>query len=206
MTKHFPVKKNDKKKVLSIIKQSNLALIKKHEEEAQELFQQVCNIASDDIEILIQLSLLAVRLKEHGYAIFHLKAALKLQPDNATIHDYMAYALIESGYRAEAKKHLDIAIGLNPDLIEAITRLGIFEKQQGNIRAAVVHLEKAISLKPSNVVPYYNLIPALRDLNRYDESLQYSEKLLKLQPDAKALTTHARTFIDLGELDQAQDI
>jgi len=194
---------NEKQYILSIVDRAKKALKNHKEIEALGEFHKISDTVTDDIETLISISLLAIQLKEYAHAIAHLNIAIGKQPENASLHSYLASALIRSRHISQAKEHLDRAIELNPDQLDAIINLGLYEMQYGSNDAAIRHLEKAIRLKPGNPAPYYHIIPVLRDLDRDADAIAYSRKLVNLQPDAPALSIHARLLIDSGELDDA---
>lgn len=198
------MQQKDKKIILKTIAQANKALNNQDQQEALFNFQKVCNIETDDLELLIPLSVLANKLNEYVHAIIHLKKAIELQPDNAVLHDCIAFALIESGHTSSAVSHLKKALEINPNLTEALTRLGVYEKDFGEPIQAQEYLERSIELKPSYPVTYYHLITVLTSLGDYERAIHYSKKLNKLVKDPVALTIHARLLNDTGDTEQAE--
>ena len=56
-------------------------------------------------------------------AIFHCRAALLIQPENADAHTNLAIAADEKGQKAEAIQHYEKALAISPQSVSALTNL-----------------------------------------------------------------------------------
>jgi tetratricopeptide (TPR) repeat protein len=81
------------------------------------------------------------------------RMALKLQPDQASVLNYLGYSLIEK--RMNLKEAMDMvrkAVDLKPNDGYIVDSLGWAHYQLGEYEEAVKHLERAVELKPEDPV------------------------------------------------------
>ena len=64
----------------------------------------------------------------------------------------------------------------------ALEKLGLSYVAQGNLRAALKELLKAVELEPNNVDIHHELAMVYRDLGEYDSALKHFQKVLTLRP------------------------
>ncbi|QJE71880.1 tetratricopeptide repeat protein [Aerophototrophica crusticola] len=85
-----------------------------------------------------------------------LKRSLELNPDNASVLNYLGYSWADRGVNLmQARALLEKAVGLKPDDGYIIDSLGWVKLKQGDIAGAVELLERAVELHP--------LDPAMND-------------------------------------------
>jgi len=83
---------------------------------------------------------------------------------------------------------------INPRHFAAWFYRGVTAAQQGDDRAAIKHLNKAISLKPNSPDAHNNLGLSLKTLGRFNEAAKRYRKALALDPN------HVETLNNLGQL------
>jgi len=129
-----------------------------------------------------------------------LQQALKISPNEASLHYDLGLALklkdnLPAGI-AEMKK----AIQLDPKLVDAYYTLGISKWQQGEFPAAVENLRKAVELKADYAEAYYTLGSVLKQMNQLPEAAQALREAIRLQPlFAGAHTTLAAVLRQMGD-------
>ena len=91
-------------------------------------------------------------------------------PPDAPAHYYYAKILIERNQQAEAqslteaRRELEQAIKLDPNLAEAHGELGVLLSMQGQFHAACGQLQRAVRLDPESSAAYYELSRTYRKL------------------------------------------
>jgi len=115
-----------------------------------------------------------------------LLAALKLQPDEAEILNYLGYSWIDRG------QHLDTALGMiqkavgqNPRSGAIIDSLGWAYYRLGDFKKAVETLENAVELEAGDPDINNHLGDAYWRVGRKDEAIFQWRRVLTLDPDAK---------------------
>jgi type IV pilus biogenesis/stability protein PilW len=79
-------------------------------------------------------------------ALFYLKKAYDLNPNNYQILNALGIAYARVGEIQKAEKFLKKAIAINPNLGEAYTNLGVLYASQQRYKEAIKYLEKAVSI------------------------------------------------------------
>lgn len=81
------------------------------------------------------------------------RVALKLEPDQPSVLNYLGYSLIEKGLNLdEAMEMVRKAVELKPNDGYIVDSLGWAYYQLGDYEEAVQHLERAVELKPEDAV------------------------------------------------------
>ena len=107
---------------------------------------------------------------------------------NYVVHDSMGAELIDQGKIQEAMAHLQTAAAINPSDAFSQLDLGVCEKRQGHIEAAVKHYETALRLStdPSlKATALGNLGSIYRASGDYAHARESYESALGLLPDNK---------------------
>ncbi len=85
------------------------------------------------------------------------KAAIKVNPANATLHARLAYLLVGKGALDDAMRSFDEALKLNPRMFAAKTGRGVVLARKGELKAAERILQDALLLNPNPVRTHYEL-------------------------------------------------
>ncbi len=104
-------------------------------------------------------------------------------------------------------KHERICCGRRssiPTTLKLITTSAIFERDTGQLNAAIDQYRKALSLKPNFAEAYSNLGCVLADLERRNEAMESYRKAIELAPD-NALTYNniAMLYREIGKYSEA---
>ncbi|HEX4142116.1 MAG TPA: tetratricopeptide repeat protein [Pirellulales bacterium] len=109
-----------------------------------------------------------------------------------------------AGRLAEAADAYRKALHLRPDLADVHNDLGILLAQQGNVDAALAHLEQAVALKPTFAEGHNNLGIVLRSQGKLDQAEVHYRQSLALKPDyADAHNNLGNLLLSQGKLKQA---
>ncbi len=95
---------------------------------------------------------------EHGnlpQARRYLETALRFHPDNSTILNYYAMALIRSGNAAAALPYAERSVRAKPDSADAYTVLGFVRFSADRTKEAVQAWKRSLELRPDPVVEQY---------------------------------------------------
>ena len=103
-------------------------------------------------------------------------------------------ALLERGEREQAKTHLEQALKLHPDYVEAHSNLGALLTQEGRAVEAMFHLRRAVLLDPNFAEAHYNLGNALLQTGNQREAAGEFTKALEINPN------HAHSENNLGTI------
>lgn len=107
----------------------------------------------------------------------------RIEPRNVDVLANRAAAALERNDLVAAKQHLDKALALVPDSVEALTNMGNYFAKQKQPRVAQEWFAKAIEAEPQN--PYAHIGLALQSfrLGQADMSLEHALQTVRLKPD-----------------------
>jgi tetratricopeptide (TPR) repeat protein len=115
-----------------------------------------------------------------------LTAALKLQPDEPDLLNFLGYSWIDRGeHLKDALAMVEKAVSLNPRSGAMVDSLGWAYYRQGDYRKAVEKLEQAVELDAGDPEINNHLGDAYWKAGRKDEALFQWRRVLTLQPDDK---------------------
>jgi tetratricopeptide (TPR) repeat protein len=137
--------------------------------------------AVDLFRLMDQATALQVQ-KEGDQALEAWRKALKIDPDDATIHNDLAVALYLHGDTAEAFEQVREAIRINPKLAGAHYNLGMFLSLQGQPDKALAELEYTLTLNPRYPSGEAALASAYGALGKDSEALAHWRRALTLEP------------------------
>ncbi len=140
------------------------------------------------------------RLGQWDKAEADLRAALKNQPNNPQILNYLGYSLADRGANlAEAEELLQRAARAEPDAGYIIDSLGWVQFKRGNYAMAVKVLEQAISLTAGDMTVHEHLGDAYDKVGRTREaSFEWAHALsfAEQEADKVRLQQKLRAFTD----------
>ena len=198
----------DKKNISKQIKQSLHYLGQGNQNEAQAVFNQIVSQQSiddiNDVNCLMQLGALASQLGEKLAAINIFSGLVDMCPENAIYLDNLAQAYIDNDMLYSAETTLKKVIVLNSELHLPYIRLAALFNTGGKYSDAVMLLEKAMRLKPSDPNIYKNIVVALTYSDRQDEAYDYAQKLIRLEPKvAGNYHLFGKVLSEMGRFDEA---
>jgi Flp pilus assembly protein TadD len=132
------------------------------DKEGAELLREAITIEPNNAAIKHSLGLLLVRQRNYTEALPQLREAAELDPDNARYAYVYAVALSSTGSAAQAKTVLEKTHKQHPTDRNVLLGLIAFERDSGDVAAALSHAQELAALEPGNPQ-----IPALvNDLRR----------------------------------------
>lgn len=156
------------------------------------------------------------KLKTLGYVMSHKRAGTENLPDPKDMideynesyevgeHVARAKSLLQSGDIEGAKRHLEIALELDPNDTEALSQMGILLCRQGDCESGVILLEDAARGEPSSSSAQFNLGIAYMGLERYQDAARHFRILVSLNPEnADSWYRYGRALQAAGDLDNA---
>ena len=130
------------------------------------------------------------RLGDEAKSIADLQQALKLDPDNAVVLNYLAYMWVEKGEKLDqAYDYIKRALKLRPDDGAIVDSLGWLFYQQGRYDLAAKYLEKAVSMLPEDSTINAHLGDTYAKLSRLGEARTQWQRALDLGPESAADAT-----------------
>lgn len=111
-----------------------------------------------------------IRLDRPAEAIPELRKELELSPGNANVESALAFALLQTSQKDEARTLLAAVTSTTPDLAEAQYEYGKLLAEDGHPADAIAHLEAAERLEPEKDYIRYQLQSAYRRLGRTEDA------------------------------------
>lgn len=108
-----------------------------------------------------------------------LRRALELEPDLETARFNLALILANHGLPAEGVRELNVLISSHPTSVRGHQLLGQLLGEQGDNEQAMLHLDTALRLDPSDKLARYHRARTLARLHRFDAAAQDFEDLLR---------------------------
>src|SRR5262249_41060626 len=107
-------------------------------------------VSTRDAGLHHALGLVLIRLKQNDDAVGELAKAAELEPDRARYAYVYAVALNSGGRRPEATAGLAAAVARHPGDRDILLALVTFNRDAGNIAAAVAYGEQLMRLAPDD--------------------------------------------------------
>ncbi|MBF0358168.1 MAG: tetratricopeptide repeat protein [Magnetococcales bacterium] len=197
---------------------------------ATELFQRTIDIDDNRALSYYNLGTSLYQSGKKDAAVKALKIAIKKEPDNSKILDYLnrittvasddhslkegeytaheimqkALGFHQSGNLAEAIVCYKKILKLDQKNIGALCNLGLALQNAGKLNEAVSSLEKAIALQPDFAEAHSNLGNAMNQLGELDRAVANYKKALQIKPDfAQAYSNLGNVLKAQGKLDEA---
>ena len=141
-------------------------------------------------------------------AIEQLQTVLTMNPSNAQrleTHRLLAEALFGAERFGEAIAHYRQYLGVRPDDIAVLTRLGVSLIENDELENAIPVFRRAAESDPTNADAQRNLASVLYDHRDFEDALVPAQQAVALQPsDADAHVLLGRLLALLGRLDEAR--
>jgi tetratricopeptide (TPR) repeat protein len=118
-------------------------------------------------------------------AIDYFEAAIKKDPNNATLYNKIGIAELMLGptrFR-EAGKHFETAIKKDRKLAEAYNNLGVVNYERKKYRGAIKQYKKALEIDPESASFHSNLGAAYFAQKKFEEATKEYAEAVKLDPE-----------------------
>lgn len=146
-------------------------------------------LRSSDWPLLYARGISFERAGEWGKAEADFLRALKLEPNQPDVLNYLAYSwLMMNKNITQARDYLEIAVSERPDDAHIIDSMGYADYLAGDFQAAVVHLEKAADLMPDDPTVNDHLGDAYWRIGRKTEARFQWQRALNFKPDTDNAT------------------
>jgi serine/threonine-protein kinase len=145
-----------------------------------------------------------------------LHRAIELDPEFALAHARLAYLYAEmywwsqfydpsAEWLAKAKRHVDSALTLQPDLADAYAAKGWYYFREKDYRSAQKYLELALDRQPNNAEWHRSVAVIQRRQGKWSEALRSFEQALRLNPRSASLAaTYAGTLVSTRNYEKAE--
>jgi len=140
----------DPKFVPAMVNLADLHRQRGQDKEGAELLRAAIAIEPNNAAIRHSLGLLFVRQRNYTEALPLLREAASLEPDNARYAYVYAVALNSSGAAAEARELLARVHKQHPTDRNILLGLIAFERDGGDVAAALAHAQELAALEPQN--------------------------------------------------------
>lgn len=140
----------DPKFVPAMVNLADLYRLQRRDDEGQKWLEKAIGVAPNAAEPLYALGLLKIRQKQYQEALPLLAKAATLLPSNARYSYVYAVALNSSGQSDRAIAVLENAHRQRPADREVLNGLITFERDKGNLPAAISYAEQLVQLTPND--------------------------------------------------------
>ena len=128
----------------------------------------------------------------------------KAQPEHFDSLHLLGVFCHQRGDYAEALRHIDAALELNPNAAAAHNNRGNALRRLNRHEEAIVCLDRAIALKPDYAEAFNNRGNALQELSRLDEALASFDRAIALKSDfAEAFNNRGSALARLARFEEA---
>ena len=150
---------------------------------AEIILNRVLAAHPKNLPALHILGLVKASQSKHKEAAELLKRAIRLNPNDPSLHYNLAKALQESGADKESIPHHKKAVELNSTNPEAWLNYGKSLSNLGLNADALDVFKNSLQINPYYTEGFLNIGATLKDLSRYDEALAAYDKVIHLKPD-----------------------
>jgi tetratricopeptide (TPR) repeat protein len=141
---------------------------------------------------------------EYEKAVAEWEKALRMNPEDAEVHNNLGVALAGTGKYEEAITHYQTALAARPDSADVQNNIGRALAAQGKIEDAIEHYQKALATAPNSAEIHNNLGFALLQKGSVDEAIAQLEKAVALEPKfSEAQYNLGVALAQTGKLDEA---
>ncbi len=171
--------------------------LKEYDEALSILNGPVLNTASQGFAVHFLRGAAYESLGDIPRAEAELWAAHQLQPDDATVLNYLGYLWVDNGLRVDqGAAMIARAVAADPENGNFRDSLGWSQYRQGQYDAAVASLETAVTKEPANPEINNHLGDAYWQVGRRREAAFQWSRVLTLNPDAEQRADAERKLAD----------
>ena len=140
----------DPKFVPAMVNLADLYRAQQRDDEGQKWLEKAIAVEPNAAEPIFALGLLKVRQKQYPDALTLLAKAASLQPNNTRYSYVYAVALNSAGHADGAISVLEQAHQKRPADLQVLDALIAFERDKGNIAAAITYAQQLVQLTPDD--------------------------------------------------------
>ena len=168
------------------------------------------NISKEEQELALHHFMQGEFLVDQGnysLAVLEFQDALDIDPNAPTIHVSIADAYLRLGKNKRAKNHLNTAVELNPDEIEAYEILGKIHLMQKSLSQAEEVYKELVRLDSMNIENYFSLANIARIEKEWDMAIDYYLQAYQINSMAiKGLEQALQICLATNKFDRAEDV
>lgn len=172
---------------------------------AIELYNQILDKDSSNLEALFNISLSLQRIENYDASVDRLTKFISLQDNEPQAYIRRGNSYYKMQKYNKALMDYNKALELNPNKAEAYYHRGLTFHVLQNYKAAIDDYSKAIDLAPNNSQLYNNRAAVYVDLQQYSKALEDMSKALSLHQDAHKYYNRGMLYEKMNNLDNAID-
>ena len=111
-----------------------------------------------------------IRLDRPAEAVPELRKELLVTPNDPNVLTALAFALLQTSQKAEARSLLEAAVKASPEHAQSQYELGKLLLEEGDVPGAITHLERSEASDGSKDYVHYQLATAYRKASRLDDA------------------------------------
>lgn len=160
---------------------------------ADEAVLEMAMTAPDSAQMHQMMARVLIKEGDNPAAIVNYRAAIELNPENASLHFELAELLYASGNvkdKKEAVVEYKKTLALNPLDGKAESELGKIAAYNGDTKVAFAHYSRAVKLRPNDAIALTGLAGVLISMQQPDKALRLLERAVQLDPGSA--TAHYR--------------
>jgi len=165
-------------------------------DDARAAFDKVIALAPKDSDLLCERATMFFQMGNLTLAAKEFARVLKRNPKDVDAHILYAGCVSDP---IVSRQHLQRAIELRPNSVEAHAQLGSIDLNEGHLEVACEHLRTAVSLSPSDCRARRLLAGALFAQGKNDEAKKEYETCLSVFPDPLARHQYASLLHAMGD-------
>lgn len=190
----------DLDKALSLHKQGQL-------EQAEVLYRSVLEREPDHADALHMMGVLACQAGNFTAGLKLIGRALEENAANPFYHNNYGYTLMAVGQLDRALDHLNKALALKPDYVDALNNLGRVYQVRGNLSRALMCYRRALDLNPRFASAFNNMGTVLHARGQLQEAVDNYHQAVTVDPSFSAAYNNlGAALLKLGRTDQAKAI
>ncbi len=173
-------------------------------EPALDTIENAISTWPDESEWHILAARLCMQLNNEGGALYHLKAAAELKPEDFLYAMEMGDGCAKYGDFVQAIQYYRKAAHIDP--VNASPWYGIAKAYQesGDLNQALASIERSVTLAPNQADPQILSAEFSLSAGRVEEALRKIDTALRIDPkNVNALSLKARALVSAGQTDEA---
>jgi len=186
--------KTPEERIQFTIAEASLLRDAKQPQAAFDLLEAVFAAQPGQPELLYETALLAEKLGKTDILESRLRKLIELRPDSAQAYNALGYSFADRNLRLpEARELIEKALKLSPEDSFILDSMGWVLFRQGDLSAALTHLERAYALREDPEIAAH-LGEVLWELGRKDDARRTLLEAQKKYSDNEALADAVKKF------------
>jgi len=188
------------------IKQAQRFFNKGEVNRANTLLEKLLKKNPRDFDACFLLGAIASKQNMYDRAFFYFSRAVNIRKNSARAALQLGLVCKAKSNSAAAIKHIQHALKMKPDYLEAYDTLTQVLQLEGQYHEMVEACRKGVSYFPKAVDLFARLAGGLEQTSQLDDAWKVTEQLLQLQPEhPRGLLTQAKIAKRRGDLKQASN-